>query len=413
MNGNAFNGTIAAATFNNGATGQINLSGNGVTTDTLTLAGNYQGTTGSRLLLDVDLTRVSGTRADQLIVNGTGTGNTTLVLNRTNPNAGSGVFFSNPIRVVSTAGGNLNLSVVDSAARQPGTIQGNGFINYELQQSGGTYQIVSRIDPSRAATSISGVTGLITSLNVGFFQSINAFIGGPAEHKNCKDVLRDSKFCDQQQTTGSVGVTTTDKTWSQLNQQAAAAPVAATVNESGILPNTMGFGLWARGSGGQTTIRSTSTADFGGGATLSGQNKTRIDFAGFQVGADTAMFNIRNSGYNLHLGLTGGVVYANGKELLSSSTTAAFQVPFIGGYAALTNGPFTSDISLRHDFFDARINDPFSGINQTRLPIARIRSGLRSDTASICPACSAASRRTSSSRPPRSATPRRRSAISA
>ncbi|GJD45617.1 hypothetical protein AFCDBAGC_3491 [Methylobacterium cerastii] len=372
--GGPFQSTIGAASFNNGSTGRINLAGNvdpagkPVTTDSLTLTGNYQGTPGSRILVDVDLTSVVGTRADQLLVKGSGGGTTTLVLTRTNPDARSGVFFSNPINVVSTAGGKIDLSVLDPAASQPGTIQGNGFITYKLQQSGGDYQIVSQIRPDQAATSVAGITGLITSLNVGFFQSISAFISGPAEHKICTEELGNAKLCEQPNSTSSVGVTSTGKSWAQLNQQAAAAPVAADANVSGILPDTYGLGLWARGSGGETTIRSTSTATIGG-TTLQGDNRTRIGFAGMQFGGDFAVFNIRDTGFNLHMGVTGGEIYANGRELLSSQATGAFSVPFVGAYAAVTSGAFTSDIAYRHDFYNARINDTASGVMQQRLSI--------------------------------------------
>ncbi|WP_455958384.1 autotransporter-associated beta strand repeat-containing protein [Methylorubrum aminovorans] len=362
--GNSYNGAFGVGTFNNLATGQINLQNNQVT-DTLALSGAYVGTAGSRLAIDVDLSRAdAGTRADVLQIGGSNSGQSFLTLN---PVSTQRVFFATPIPVVQTAGGGSGQLQVDPST----PLLPSGFITYSLQQtpgSAGSYEIVSRIDPSQAATSVAGISGLITSLNVGFFQSINAFISGPAEHKICTDLFRDAKLCEQQ-APASVGVTTSDKSWSALNQQAAAAPVAAEANESGILPNTLGFGLWGRGSGGETTIRSASTADFGGGVSLTGQNRTRIGFAGFQFGGDVAVFNIGNSGFNLHVGVTGGEVYANGREQLSSQASGQFSVPFVGAYAAVTSGPFTSDISFRHDFYNARFSDPVAGVQNRMLPI--------------------------------------------
>ncbi|WP_165937826.1 autotransporter-associated beta strand repeat-containing protein [Methylobacterium segetis] len=358
-----FNGSLGASTFNNLGTGRISLQ-NGLTTDRLALTGSYAGSAGSRIAIDVDLSRTdAGQRGDVLAIAGANGGASLLSLNYVSPRL---AFFTTPIPVVQAGGGAGQLQV-DPATPLPTS----GFITYALQASpgsAGSYEIVSRINPGQAAASVSGITGMITSLNVGFFQSISAFISGPAEHRICTEAFREAKLCEQQ-ATGSVGVTSSDKSWAQLNRQAAAAPVAAEAEVSGILPDTYGLGLWARGSGGETTIRSASTADFGGGATLTGQNRTRIGFAGFQLGGDVAVFNIANSGYNLHLGLTGGEVYADGRELVSSQASGQFRVPFFGAYAAVTSGPFTSDVSWRHDFYEARISDVAVTAPQGRLPI--------------------------------------------
>ncbi|MCK2055256.1 hypothetical protein [Methylobacterium sp. 37f] len=348
--------------------GLISLQ-NGVVTDTLALTGNYAAGPNAKLAIDVDLTRSdAGQRGDLLRVTGTNTGNTQLALQFVR-SGGSNVFFSTPIPVLVAAGSSGTVQLETANALESQRV---GFINYSLQQapgSPGSYQIVSLINPGQASATAAGITSLVSALNIGFFQSISALIGGPAENRLCTDEQRAAKLCGE--TTSSVGVTSNGKTWAQLNQQAAAAPVAATANESGILPNTYGLGLWARGSGGETNVKSTSTATFTSiGQTATAENSTRINFAGMQFGGDIAVFNMANTGFNAHLGVTGGEIYANGRQQGSSLASGVFNVPFVGAYLAVTSGPFTSDISYRHDFFNARISDPVLSLSGTRLPIA-------------------------------------------
>ena len=155
--------------------------------------------------------------------------------------------------------------------------------------------------------------------------------------------------------------------WAKLNATAAAQKEVAAA--PGIIPNTISGGMWARGSGGEFTVRGNSTTFFGGGATASQAFRVENSFAGMQVGIDTGVFNIDNTGWNLHLGITGGSVFADGTQRIGSQTTGTFDVPFIGVYAALTNGPFFSDLNYRHDFFNARISNQLAGLSGAPLKI--------------------------------------------
>jgi outer membrane autotransporter protein len=234
-------------------------------------------------------------------------------------------------------------------------IQGNGFVTFELEQTGGgSYQIASRLNVNAASGAAGSISALLTSLNVGFFQSVSAFIGSPSGNNN------DDK-------TASVSVSTDPKmSWAALNK--AASQQTEVAANPGIRPNTISSGLWARGSGGDFTVRGTSTAVFG--QTRVGAN-TRVEnsFAGMQVGIDTGVFNIDNTGWNLHLGVTGGSVFADGRQKIGSQTTGVFDVPFIGVYAAVTNGPFFSDLNYRHDFFNAKISNQLAGLNSAPLRV--------------------------------------------
>ncbi len=339
------NNTIGAATFNNGANGVVSLV-NGRPTDTLTLAGNYNGTAGSQIALDVNLNQMVR-QADVVRINGLNNGQTSLVLNRLD-NPATAFFSTQAIPVVVSGGGAGQVTLA-----QP--IQGSGFATFELEQtSPGSYQIVSRLNTSAASGAASSISALITSLNVGFFQSVSAFIGAPSGNNDEK--------------TASTSVSSDPTmTWAKLNQAAAAQTEVAAA--PGIRPNTISSGLWARGSGGNFTVRGTSTAVFGPGTSVPQAVKVENSFAGMQVGIDTGVFNIDNTGWNLHLGITGGSVFADGTQKIGSQTTGVFDVPFIGVYSALTNGPFFSDLSYRHDFFNAKISNQLAGLNGANLKI--------------------------------------------
>lgn len=336
------NNSIGAATFNNNAAGTISLV-NGVTTDRLTLGGNYNGTAGSRIAVDVNLSQAAGMRSDVVAINGQNNGTTTLVVNRVD---NRGVFFSTPVQVITASGGASNVQL-----SQP--IQGNGIVTFDLvQNSPGSYQIVSRLNVAAAAGAAGSITSLITALNVGFFQSVSAFIGAPSANTDDK--------------TASTSTGNSEMSWAQLNEKSAQnSTVSAT---PGIRPNTISGGLFARGSGGQFAISANNTAIFPGASTVA-RTKVETTFGGFQFGGDAGLFNIDNTGWNVHLGVTGGEVMATGTQKFGTTTTGNFNVPFIGLYTAFTNGPFFSDLSYRHDFYDAKITDALAGVSQQRISL--------------------------------------------
>ena len=121
-------------------------------------------------------------------------------------------------------------------------------------------------------------------------------------------------------------------------------------------PNQMGSGLWIRGVGGQNTISSTGTATtpLAPGTSLTANSQARMDFGGFQVGADLGRFNLGASGINVIVGLTGGLLDATDHELAGSGTFG-FEIPFVGGYAAATWGNFFADVLVREDFYSEQV----------------------------------------------------------
>jgi opacity protein-like surface antigen len=144
----------------------------------------------------------------------------------------------------------------------------------------------------------------------------------------------------------------------------------AFVSAPGNAPaDTNGGGVWSRGIGGVIDLKNTGTLSnvnffgvpFPGDVTC--QTQTRLEFGGFQAGADIARLNFGNSGANFHIGATAGFAEAKGRDVTAGGTFSGnFQVPFAGLYAAFTHGGLFIDGQLRFDFYQNRLTDPVSGL---------------------------------------------------
>jgi opacity protein-like surface antigen len=146
-------------------------------------------------------------------------------------------------------------------------------------------------------------------------------------------------------------------------------------------PDQLGGGVWARGIGGQTDFKSTSTASANTTATLtlnlpgipplsasastSGNLRcdttTKLNFAGVQIGTDVAQLNV--DGWNLHGGSTLGYV---GTEANDFATGGSFQdnlqIPFVGLYGAATKGGFFVDGQAKWSYYQNTIADSSNGL---------------------------------------------------
>ncbi len=312
--------TLGAGTFNNQATGVINLA-NGSINDQLTITGAYAGTAGSQVQVDIDLSRQdAGVRSDRVVVAGAGSGASAITFNIINPNR---TVFGTPIEVMTTATGAVAVNEGEIVAARRGFF--GYFLRREAAGAGSSYQVVSRFNSGPVAGVASGITGMISSLQAGFHQPASAIISRP---DNCQ-------------------------------------------------PNQLTGGPFIRLSAGETTLKNTTTGDVvGGGSPFSGSSKSATRFSGIQTGADIGVCNINNTGWNVHTGIMGGVVETNtsglsrtpdpaGGTFSQTRTTAKVEVPFIGAYMFATNGAFTSEINVRKDFYNAKVHafDPVSGFN--------------------------------------------------
>ena len=146
-------GTIAGNLANAGSINMVN----GNTTNSLSVTGTYTASGAASLNVDAQLS--SGGAADELRLSGTGSGSTTINIS----NVGSKGYFSTPIPVVTGAGG--------ASFNQGGGFGSAGIVNYSLQNlGGGTWGIVSTLNPGAAPAFATSIAASLAAVNVGFFQ---------------------------------------------------------------------------------------------------------------------------------------------------------------------------------------------------------------------------------------------------
>ena len=174
----------------------------------------------------------------------------------------------------------------------------------------------------------------------------------------------------------------------------------------------LGGGVWGRTVVGTVETSSTTTStidaskakvnDFSANvvshAPVSGtgtcKGTVHEDYFGYQFGFDLANLNIGGNGGNFHFGLTAGFISSNSKDTtpgahsfktLFGSTyefesppgsfSAAIQVPFIGLYAAFTQGNFFADAQVRQDFYLMSLTDPLNGLSSQAQNATGISAG--------------------------------------
>jgi opacity protein-like surface antigen len=144
-----------------------------------------------------------------------------------------------------------------------------------------------------------------------------------------------------------------------------------------------GGGIWVRGVGGTVDIKSSTSTGVSttgappgfpaASATVPCTQKVDESFGGVQFGADTAKLNV--NGWNFHLGTTAGFLGASGTLAQGAFAyldggvpagggpfTSNTQIPFIGEYAAATNGGFAIDALLRTEYYQNTLNAPGTGL---------------------------------------------------
>jgi hypothetical protein len=301
--------TLGAATFNNGGTGSINQQ-NGAVTDVLNLTGTYAGAAGSRIVQDVNLASAAGGAAngDRVVIAGAATGRSDFAFNIVNPGR---AVFATPIPVL-TAGSTAGMTANE------GLISRSGFFDYFLRRNAANtgFEIASQFNSGPAAGVAGGISGVLSSLQAGFHQPASAIVSTPDE---CK-------------------------------------------------PNQLMAGPFIRVNAGETTVKNGSVGDVvGGGAPFTNDSKSTSNFKGFQTGFDVGLCNINNSGWNIHLGIMGGLVDVTSKGNSRSPTPiggidaitrtqADASVPFIGAYTFVGNGAFTAEFNVRRDFYDMKVS---------------------------------------------------------
>jgi hypothetical protein len=290
----ASTGTING-TLNNNAGGVVNMQ-DGNVTGRLN-ATNYVGQSGSSVRSDIDLSKISGTRADVVATTGAN-GATTINFSQVSQNP---TFFATPIPVLTTATTGTPIVVTQTGlpADNPARIA-----NYSLQKDvGGVpgWSVVSTLNTGVVTSTVTGILASIASIDASFHQPASALVA----------------------------------------------------SVSGTDPNKWSGGPWVRVSGGRNDITSTGTIVSGAPAGTPASSRIETVFQGIQGGFDSGVLNVGNSMWNVHVGLTGGEIAANSTETLApAGGSLNFRVPFVGLYLVATRGGFFADVTVRRDFFD-------------------------------------------------------------
>jgi hypothetical protein len=301
--------TAQTGTFTNAAGGTVAMQ-NSATTDTLRITGNYVGAAGSQITADVDLSRTdSGQRGDRVTVSGTTSGTTAITLNTIN--FANRTFFTQPIVLMSAAGGNNANFVVD-----PASVARRGLVNYVVEKVGNDFQIRSTFDTAAAVSVVTNISGVINALSTGFHQPFSAIVSRPED------------------------------------------PVA----------NQVCGGPFIRGNVGQLGQHVGGTGTDPAGVRVSEATRSKTDFAGLQGGADIGVCNIAGAKWNVNVGAMVGYVDASAESTRGTSPTSAkMEVPFGGLYAVVSNEGFTSEVAVRRDRYDAKITNSDAGLLNQKL----------------------------------------------
>jgi opacity protein-like surface antigen len=168
-----------------------------------------------------------------------------------------------------------------------------------------------------------------------------------------------------------------------LSQQTSAFVVGGRADQ----PDQASGGVWTREVGGHvatksdTAVSTSAVSPTIGVNTASSTCASRVEqnFFGVQAGTDVARLN--SNGWNVHVGLTGGYLESQGRDVAQSippavnpntglldlatvgNINSSFQIPFIGGYVVATSGGFFSDLTVRREFYNVSMSQPAINLN--------------------------------------------------
>ncbi|MCK0195944.1 hypothetical protein MWN34_03365 [Ancylobacter sp. 6x-1] len=287
--------------------GTIEMRSDGTTFNTLNIGGNYTGTGASQANMDVNLSGANdGVRSDVINIAGSVGGSTTLNLYNT---SGQYSLFANPITVVTDNGSGA------ASAFTSTNLPSGGLIEYKLQRQGDNWNVVSQLNPDGAGAAAASVASSMLAIATGFNEPTSAFVSAPP------DPVKDQ----------------------------------------------LSFGLWSRVKGGDYNISADTTTHISGASSsVTSPANYESSFFGFQVGADISRANINGSGWNAHVGLTGGDVWVNNTGV-SYPGSSDVDAPFFGAYAAITGFGFYADVQVQRNYYDVKLNNAVAGLNNYKL----------------------------------------------
>ena len=314
---NLFSFNLISPTFNNNAGGVL-TSINGMITGTLhnnpggaielrtgatpifnTLNVTGNYSGGGAMLISDTLTSAGAVRGGRLFVGGAGSGDTGVYVTPVGPTS----YYNNPILVakINALGGRFLLANAGSINQ--------GALKFRIEElAPGEWYLFPTLDTQVFTAVGNGIISTMTS-QTSFFQGAAPFV---------------------------------------------TSPLSATPNQ----PHT---GLWVRSSVGRDDVSSHAVSTGVKGDQWS-EHKLRTMFDGYQVGADFAVWNVQNTKFNLHGGVTTGQYFANTFDIKGSGTSASFNIPYVGVYGVLAGNGFFSDVLFRHDFWSSSVNNQNAGL---------------------------------------------------
>ena len=304
--------TLGTAGFNNLATGSISTQ-NGATGDSLTINGPYAGSAGSRIAVDVDLSKTAGIPADRITVNGPASGATTLAITNIGPSSG---MLAAPVEVLSVGAGST-LSV------NRGRVASAPYVNYTLDESApgsGRYQISSQFNSVSLSSITSGLAAGLTSLSASLHQPLNPVISRPV----------------------------------------------------GCAPNEFVTSPFIRMMAGSEKVGTKTTAELGTASDIA-SNRVANRTGGFHAGLDFGICNVGGSLWTLSLGLSGGLLTSSATATsdlagLAGSSSAAntgakLDMPFFAMHVLASHGGFNAEVAVRRDSIGASVTTTGDGVN--------------------------------------------------
>ncbi len=359
--------TIATSTFTNIASGTANLTGSSVFSGSLNNGGtiNLAAAATFGLLGNVTNTgRVNFTGAGTLTTNGAMT-NSGIINARNN-------LTSNVVTVVGnyTGGGQFfaDYSTATNSADRlliGGTASGN--TNVVLNRIGGVNFVpggflpIVTVVPGAAATAFTSSTAFPTT---GFI--LESFGRNPASSSQF-GVLQTVN-----PVSSSLGYL------SHMAEGASALlddPISPFVaNRAGASAGTVRLSVWMRLGTGHTkqTIGSTLS---GGGVTYTGSNVVRFQHEAAQFGGDVGFLNLGGKGLNLNVGVMGG--WYDGAAPVSGTERIKVETPFLGGYVTFGNGAFSIEGTVRKEWRNYTLPSLFGTAGTKRLDGSAMSYGFR------------------------------------
>ncbi|NJO55565.1 MAG: hypothetical protein HC834_03500 [Rhodospirillales bacterium] len=298
--------TIAGGTLQSNVTNSGSISGPGTVTGSLANTGSVSvqnGATGNTFAVQGNYSGGGSLSVDVNTANGTSdklvVGGTASGTTAVNFNVlGNGFVLALPVVQTGGAAGGTQFS---------GSVADFGNISYAFVQQGNDWVLKSSLNSSFGP--IASIGGALASVTSSFQQPASSYVG----------------------------------------------------DRSGTKPNDILCGTWARGDSGRLDTTTSSAVSSGGQAVGASSIDQKIEYSGFQGGLDCGLLRVGGTNWNIHLGVTGGLI--DGFVQQAGVGKVDVEVPFYGAYAFFRNGGFVFDVSLRQEHTKAEFDIAQAGLD--------------------------------------------------